>query len=135
MNKTKNLLAAAVTGLFLGSTFGCTQEASSTAPEQKPAEQSAPTKGASAAALAVSEKHACKGLNSCAGKGGCSSGDNKCAAKNSCAGKGGCATVEHHGCAGKNSCKNQGGCKSSDQGCAGKNTCNAKGGCAVPVHH
>jgi len=38
------------------------------------------------------EKHACKGQNSCKGKGGCSSGDNGCKGKNSCKGKGGCAT-------------------------------------------
>ena len=38
------------------------------------------------------EKHACKGQNSCKGKGGCSSGDNGCKGKNSCQGKGGCAT-------------------------------------------
>jgi len=38
------------------------------------------------------EKHGCKGLNSCKGKGGCSSGDNGCKGKNSCKGKGGCAT-------------------------------------------
>ncbi len=38
------------------------------------------------------DKHACKGQNSCKGKGGCSSGDNGCKGKNSCKGKGGCAT-------------------------------------------
>jgi hypothetical protein len=38
------------------------------------------------------EKHGCKGLNSCKGKGGCSSSDNGCKGKNSCKGKGGCAT-------------------------------------------
>jgi hypothetical protein len=38
------------------------------------------------------EKHACKGLNSCKGKGGCKASDNGCKGKNSCKGKGGCAT-------------------------------------------
>jgi len=38
------------------------------------------------------DKHACKGQNSCKGKGGCSSSDNGCQGKNSCSGKGGCAT-------------------------------------------
>jgi hypothetical protein len=38
------------------------------------------------------EKHACKGHNSCKGKGGCKSGDNGCKGENSCKGKGGCAT-------------------------------------------
>jgi hypothetical protein len=40
----------------------------------------------------VAEKHACKGQNSCQGKGGCKTGDNGCKGKNSCKGKGGCAT-------------------------------------------
>ena len=39
-----------------------------------------------------SDKHACKGQNSCKGKGGCKTGDNGCKGKNSCKGKGGCAT-------------------------------------------
>ncbi|HKM88976.1 MAG TPA: hypothetical protein VJX29_00065 [Candidatus Acidoferrales bacterium] len=38
------------------------------------------------------EKHACKGKNSCKGNGGCKTGDNGCKGKNSCKGKGGCAT-------------------------------------------
>ncbi|HEY2124327.1 MAG TPA: hypothetical protein VGG94_02590 [Chthoniobacterales bacterium] len=38
------------------------------------------------------DKHACKGNNSCKGKGGCKTGDNGCKGKNSCKGKGGCAT-------------------------------------------
>ncbi len=38
------------------------------------------------------EKHACKGQNSCKGKGGCKSSDNGCKGENSCKGKGGCAT-------------------------------------------
>jgi hypothetical protein len=37
-------------------------------------------------------KHACKGKNSCAGTGGCKTGDQGCKGKNSCKGKGGCAT-------------------------------------------
>lgn len=41
---------------------------------------------------AKKEKHACKGMNSCKGKGGCSSGDAGCKGKNTCKGKGGCAT-------------------------------------------
>ena len=38
------------------------------------------------------DKHACKGMNSCKGKGGCKTADNDCKGKNSCKGKGGCAT-------------------------------------------
>ena len=37
-------------------------------------------------------KHACKGMNSCKGNGGCSTGDAGCKGKNTCKGKGGCAT-------------------------------------------
>lgn len=40
--------------------------------------------------FAKGDTHACKGHNSCAGKGGCKAGDNGCAGKNSCKGKGGC---------------------------------------------
>jgi hypothetical protein len=35
-------------------------------------------------------KHDCKGMNSCKGKGGCKSGDMGCKGKNTCKGKGGC---------------------------------------------
>ena len=40
----------------------------------------------------ATDKHACKGMNSCRGKGGCKTDANSCAGKNSCKGKGGCAT-------------------------------------------
>jgi hypothetical protein len=39
---------------------------------------------------AAVDKHDCKGLNSCKGKGGCNTGDMGCQGKNSCKGKGGC---------------------------------------------
>ena len=42
----------------------------------------------------ATDKHACKGMNSCKGKGGCKTGDNGCKGKNSCKGKGGCATTK-----------------------------------------
>ena len=45
--------------------------------------------GASASST-VTDKHACKGQNSCKGKGGCNTGDMGCKGKNSCKGKGGC---------------------------------------------
>jgi hypothetical protein len=41
---------------------------------------------------AKKEKHGCKGMNSCKGKGGCKTSDAGCKGKNSCKGKGGCAT-------------------------------------------
>jgi hypothetical protein len=62
------------------------------------------------------DKHICKGMNDCKGKGGCASD----AAK--------------HACKGKNECKGMGGCKAGAAGCAGKNDCKGKGGCAVPVN-
>jgi hypothetical protein len=40
----------------------------------------------------VRERHACKGQNSCRGKGGCKSSDNGCKGKNTCKGKGGCSS-------------------------------------------
>ncbi len=73
----------------------------------------------------AADKHACKGMNGCKGKGNCKSGDKGCAGKNSCKGKGGCASSDvKHDCKGKNACKGQ--------GPDGKNECKGKGGCAVP---
>lgn len=119
MKKTKTaLVSAAVAGLLLGSvatTLTSCKSPSSTA--------------------VMMDKHACKGMNACAGKGGCKTAANDCAGKNSCKGKGGCATVAHHACKGMNDCKNQGGCKTAENSCAGMNSCKAKGGCAVPVKH
>ncbi|MED6335280.1 MAG: hypothetical protein VYE81_07750 [Planctomycetota bacterium] len=80
-------------------------------------------------------RHACATLNSCAGQGGCSTGDNGCQGQNTCSGKGGCATVEHHTCSGLNACAGEGGCGSGDNGCKGKNSCSGKGGCGVPISH
>jgi hypothetical protein len=77
------------------------------------------------AADKTADKHACKGMNACGGKGNCKSGDKGCAGKNSCKGKGGCASKEYqHSCSGKNACKGQ--------GPDGKNDCKGKGACAVP---
>ena len=116
---TSTILAAAVTGLLMGGTTGCSKE-----PVDKPSNEK-PAAGA--------EKHACHGLNSCKAKGGCGvEGKHSCRGKNECKNQGGCPTVPKHDCATKNECKNQGGCKSKG-GCAGKNDCAKKGGCAVPV--
>jgi len=116
-SKKTTILAAAISGLVLGSTLslqGCKS-------------------GDSNAAAAPNEKHACQGLNSCKDKGGCKGTDNSCMNKNACKGKGGCATVKHD-CAKKNECKMQGGCTSGDNKCAGKNSCTGKGGRGVPVN-
>jgi len=115
----KKMVSAATLGLFVGLTASAAR-----AEKKGRAEDTGDEKG---------DKHACKGLNECKGKGGCKSGDAGCKGKNTCKGKGGCSTTEKHSCKGNNSCKGEGGCKSGDKGCAGKNTCKGKGGCHVPV--
>ena len=86
-------LAMAVAGVLAGG-VGCTKEEPAPAGGTgggngaKPAPEKPDGKKAPAAAA---EKHDCKGKNTCAGKGGCKTGDKGCAGKNSCAGKGGCA--------------------------------------------
>lgn len=72
-------------------------------------------------ALLASEPHACRGLNTCNGKG--HGGDN------ACGGQGACASVAKHECKGVNDCKGQGGCG----GYPAQNTCKGKGHCAVPL--
>jgi hypothetical protein len=83
VSKSCLVLTAAFTGL-LGGTVARANAASSAS--------SAISAIAGQAADTPVEKHACKGLNSCKGKGGCKSSDNGCKGKNSCKGKGGCAT-------------------------------------------
>jgi hypothetical protein len=72
-------------------------------------------------ALLLQDKHVCRGLNTCKGKG--KGGDN------SCAGTGNCATAEAHSCKGDNSCKGQGGCEEYP----GQNSCKGQGSCDVPL--
>ena len=69
------IISGAMAGLLAGTmaTTGCKKDDS----------------GASASAPAA-DKHDCKGLNSCKGKGGCNTSDMGCKGKNSCKGKGGC---------------------------------------------
>ncbi|MCC7065072.1 MAG: hypothetical protein IT456_19840 [Planctomycetes bacterium] len=132
------LLSAAVSGLLLGtagmSLTSCTKGAETKTPANTPAPNQS-GKPVSNTDTTIADKHACKSLNGCEGKGGCKTAANECAGKNSCKGKGGCATAEKHSCKSQNKCKSQGGCKSGDNGCAGKNSCSSKGGCAVPVKH
>jgi len=70
------VISAAMAGLLAGTmgTTGCNSDKDS----------------GSAASSAATDKHDCKGMNSCKGKGGCSQGDQGCKGKNSCKGKGGC---------------------------------------------
>jgi hypothetical protein len=81
-----SILAVAVSGVLAGGMVSCNKETPSSGGggSGAGAEKPAPPK-------ATEEKHACKGQNTCAGKGGCSTGDKGCAGKNSCAKKGGCA--------------------------------------------
>lgn len=78
MNRTARtlIISAAMTGLVAGSVLtmtGCSDNS-----------------GKPVASDAGSNKHDCKGLNSCKGKGGCTTGDMGCKGKNTCKGKGGC---------------------------------------------
>jgi hypothetical protein len=79
-------------------------------------------KSAVAKSPLLSDPHACRGLNTCKGKGADK--------KNSCAGTGQCATAAHHGCGSQNECKGQGGCGAQP----GENACKEKGECSVPMH-
>lgn len=72
------------------------------------------------------DKHFCRGLNTCKGKGGCGA----TASKNACLGQGECATISKHACKGHNDCKAQGGCGEIP----GQNACKGKGDCAVPLN-
>jgi hypothetical protein len=83
LSKSSLLLTAAFTGL-LGGTVARSAAAANGSSVINPI--------AGQAAADKVEKHGCKGLNSCKGKGGCKSSDNGCKGKNSCKGKGGCAT-------------------------------------------
>lgn len=80
------LVGAALSGFAAGANSVAAQTSGNT---QKPAKSDS---GKRAHKNAI-EKHLCKGLNSCRGKGGCQTGDNGCKGKNSCKGKGGCATL------------------------------------------
>jgi hypothetical protein len=102
----QKLTAAALAGLAAGATLGCSGG-------------SAPAPGPGVAA--AGDKHLCRGLNECKGKG--KGGGNECR------GQGACATIASHDCGGRNECKGQGGCGED----VGANTCKGEGGCHVPL--
>ena len=87
VSKSSLVLTAAFTGLL-----GGTMARVNAAPSAGSAGMSSASTAAGPIFDAKKEKHACKGMNSCKGKGGCSTSDNGCKGKNSCKGKGGCAT-------------------------------------------
>lgn len=80
------LVGAALSGFVAGANSVAAQTSGN---EQKPTKSNSGKR----ADKSKTEKHACKGLNSCKGKGGCQTGDNGCKGKNSCKGKGGCSTL------------------------------------------
>ena len=69
----------------------------------------------------LTDKHVCRGLNTCKGKGK--------GGKNECAGMGACAVAKDHTCSGDNECRGQGGCGEMP----GENECKTKGACHVPL--
>jgi hypothetical protein len=93
ISKSSLVLTAALTGL-LGGTVARAASVANTNTSGAGFSSASPAISPIAGQPAADkvEKHACKGLNSCKGKGGCSSSDNGCKGKNSCKGKGGCAT-------------------------------------------
>lgn len=72
----------------------------------------------------LTDKHICRGLNTCKGKGG-----GKAKGENECAGMGACAVAAAHSCHGENECRGQGGCGEHP----GENECKGKGACGVPL--
>ena len=76
MKKTKSmLLSTAVAGLLFGT-------AATTL-----------TSCAASGGQATIERHACKGMNSCKGQGGCKTEQNSCKGMNACKGQGGSTTA------------------------------------------
>jgi hypothetical protein len=101
-----HLTAAAFGGVLLGSTLIARAD-------EKDAKHDAE--------LLLQDKHVCRGLNTCKGKGK--------GGENSCAGTGNCAMAEKHSCKGENACKGQGGCGEYP----GQNSCKGQGSCEVPL--
>jgi hypothetical protein len=96
---SKSIVAAASAGLMVGALAAC--GGATPAPEAPAAEAPAApaadgaampaADGAAPATAAAGEKACCKGLNECAGRGGCKTAENPtCATHNSCKNKGGC---------------------------------------------
>ncbi len=85
LQTTKTMLATvAITGMLAG--VSARLQASPTGATQMTSVQG------QLADTTNSDKHDCKGLNSCKGQGGCKTSDNGCKGLNSCKGKGGCKT-------------------------------------------
>jgi hypothetical protein len=84
MNLSNTFLVAAVSGILSGA-VGCA--ANGTRPVD-------PTSTTSIGSTPQStEKHGCKGQNSCRGNGGCKTEAHACKGQNACKGQGGCKTA------------------------------------------
>ncbi len=83
----------------------------------------------------VEVKHACMGLNACAGQGRKLTPTSPA---NECAGQGMCYTSNNHTCHTLNNCKHQGGCglygTTKEQSIPGSNACKGHGSCATPIN-
>ncbi|QDT50894.1 hypothetical protein Pan258_49760 [Symmachiella dynata] len=113
---------AAFGGMVAGTAMGCGgSEETAPSGSQTGSQTSGTETPETGTEVAAAEKHVCRGLNTCKGKGA--------DGKNDCAGQGTCATFESHDCSTLNACKNQGGCGET----AGKNACEGKGGCSIPL--
>ncbi len=92
MNFSQTMMAAAISGILAG-VSGC-GGGETTPPAESPSSAAAPAEApADVAAAPEAEKHACKGQNTCAGRGGCKTDKHDCKGKNECKGQGGCKTA------------------------------------------
>jgi hypothetical protein len=90
MTSTKLMLAAAAMG---GLMAGAASHVSASITSSRSQSNLIGSSQAGAKGGAINlDKHDCKGMNSCKGQGGCSTGDGGCKGKNSGKGKGGCKT-------------------------------------------
>lgn len=96
-----NLAKTAASGLMVGALAACggSQPTPEAPAAEVPAEDASTTTAPAAEtspepsdpnSAAGEGKACCKGMNECAGKGGCKTETNACAGKNECKGKGGC---------------------------------------------
>ena len=119
---------AAMGGLMAGSLVGCGGGEKTEKTDEKTGKTEADStkKDADKAdpLAAWGDKHVCKGLNACKGKG--KGGGNECA------GKGACFTANEHACHTANDCKYQGGC-AGDFAKVASNDCKGMGDCGVPL--
>ena len=113
---------AAFGGMLAGTAIGCGGGEEEAAPATGGSETSGTETPETGTTVAATDKHICRGLNDCKGKGA--------DGKNACAGQGACATSNAHSCHAANECKGLGGC----DGTAGQNDCKGKGGCGVPLN-